>query len=135
MPRAQIGHRKVAFEGRAPLPPKMGAKATKETGWFTWKTESLFGKKEGLGQIIIPNPSGHYLKHSSATDKACSSRTRLAEVMACRKAFLHNSNQRSTQCKGSNAGEHKASKTTGRSHEGRISNNMKDIRCPQYTFV
>lgn len=105
--RAQTGHRKTAFGGSSPTPDS-GAKANKVIGRFTWKAESLLGRKKGLGHIVTPNP----------TDRAQSSLTRFADAITRRKAVLQDSHLRSTQPKGSDRGEHKASRTTGRSHEG-----------------
>ena len=85
-----------------------------------WKAETLFGRKEGLGHMVTVEPSEVHLKQSVATDRAWSSPTRLADVIARRKAVLTDSHFRSARSKGSNGGEHKASRTIGKSHEGTL---------------
>lgn len=83
-----------------------------------WKAESLFGKKDGLGHKVTPEPSECQRKQLSATERAWSSPTLLAEEIASKKAVLTDNHFKVALSIGSKGGEHKLSKTKGRSHEG-----------------
>ena len=73
-----------------------------------------------FGHMVTPEPSEFHLRHELFTDKARSSLTRFAEVMARRKAVLTESHLSSACNKGSTGGEHRASSTKGRSHVGAL---------------
>lgn len=99
-----------------------GANTAKENGWLTWKAESLLGKKDGLGHSVTPEPSEFQRKQLSAIERAWSSPTLFAEEIASRNAVLADTHFKSAPSSGSNGGEDKPSKTTGRSHEGTRAN-------------
>ena len=73
-----------------------------------------------FGHRVTPDPSEFHLRQESLTDRACSSLTRFAEVIARRNAVLHESHFSSACAKGSKGGIHKASSTMVRSHAGAL---------------
>lgn len=64
----------------------------------------ILGRKAGLGRRTTPEPSWKNRQQSPWTDKAWSSLTLLAEVMASRKAVLTDSHLRSAPPRGSKGG-------------------------------
>lgn len=73
-----------------------------------------------FGHKVTPDPSEFHLRHNSLTDRAWSSPTRFADVMARRKAALHDSHLSSARARGSKGGPHRASNTILRSHVGTL---------------
>ena len=79
--------------------------------------EELFGKKEGLGRRVTPDPSGYQRIHIWLTDRAWSSPTRFADVIASRNAVFADSHLSSPSLMGLNGGRHTDLKTNVKSHD------------------
>ena len=73
-----------------------------------------------FGHSVTPEPSAFHLRHDSLTDRACSSLTRFADVIARRKEVLHDTHLSSARARGSKGGLHRASSTKLRSHAGAL---------------
>ncbi|MGH0118493.1 UNVERIFIED_CONTAM: hypothetical protein FKN15_016828 [Acipenser sinensis] len=78
-----------------------GWKDSSSTDWFMWKAVITLGRKAGFVRSDTLLPSSQICTQELCTDSACNSLTRLAEVIAKRKAVFIDRYFNSMECIGS----------------------------------
>ena len=91
--------------------PSSEWKAAKVIGWLANCGDITLGRKQGLGHIVNWLSFGPQRIHGALTERAWSSPTLLADVIASKNTVFNESHLMSACSSGSNGGKHKLSRT------------------------